>query len=110
MDLGKLLFMGYVSKEEQEKMIDKIIFSFECEYSELKALQESINAEEERAVFENYLLTDAEYFNRIKGLHECEDITQNIREISKFTLTALDYGIETVAFNIEWFKKLKKRL
>ena len=110
MDLGKLLFMGYVSKEEQEKLIDQIIFSFECEYNELKALKDSINAEEERVVFENYLLTDSEYFDRIKGLHEFDNISQNISEISKFTLTALDYGIETVAFNMEWFKKLKKRL
>lgn len=110
MDFGKLLFMGYVPKEEQGELIDKIIFSFESEYRELKALKDTIDAEEERAVFEDYLYSDPEYLNRIRGLHEFEEVSQNIREISRFTLAALDYGIEAAAFNMEWFAKLKKRL
>ena len=110
LDFGKLLFMGYVSKNDQKKLIDKIILSLEREYTELKKLKESIVAEEEIATLENYLFTDIEYEERIRRLNKGNDISENIKEISKFTLATLDYGIDMTAFNIEWFKKLKKKV
>ncbi len=110
LDFGKLLFMGYVSKSDRKKLIDKIILSLEREYAELKKLKESIVAEEEIATLENYLFTDIEYEERIRRLNNGNDISENIKEISKFTLATLDYGIDMTAFNIEWFKKLKKKV
>ena len=110
LDFGKLLFMGYVSKSDQKKLIDKIILSLESEYAELKKLKGSIVAEEEIATLENYLFTDIEYEERIRRLNNGNDISENIKEISKFTLATLDYGIDMTVFNIEWFKKLKKKV
>ena len=110
LDIGKLLFMGYIPKNEQKNLINKIILSLEEEYSELKNLKESINFENERLGIENYLLTDTEYQERIKNLNKKNNVSKNIKEISKFTLATLDYGIDITAFNIEWFKKLKKRI
>ena len=109
-DIGKLLFMGYIPKNEQKNLINKIILSLEKEYSELKNLKESINFENERLAIENYLLTDTEYQERIKNLNKKNDVSKNIKEISKFTLATLDYGIDVVDFNIKWFKKLKKKI
>ena len=109
-DFGKLFFMGYVSKKNQKTLIDKIIISMEEEYEVLKKLKESIDVEEESEEIENYLLTDIEYKERIKNLDKGKELIENIREISKFTLATLDYGIDVIAFNIEWFKKLKKRI
>ena len=108
-DMGKLLFMGYIPKNEQKNLINKIILSLEEEYSELKNLKESINFENERLAIENYLLTDTEYQERIKNLNKKNNVSKNIKEISKFTLATLDYGIDAVDFNIRWFKKLKKK-
>lgn len=110
LDFGKLLFMGYVSKDVQEELINKIILSLEREYMELKKLKESIHAENERASLEKYLSTDAEYEERIRDLNKGKDISENIEEISKFTLATLDYGIDIAAFNIKWFKKFKNRI
>ena len=109
-DFGKLFFMGYVSKKDQKTLIDKIILSLEEEYEALKKLKESIDADEESEEIKNYLLTDIEYKERIKNLDKGKELIENIREISKFTLATLDYGIDVTAFNIEWFKKLKKRI
>ena len=109
-DFGKLFFMGYVSKKDQKTLIDKIILSLEEEYEALKKLKQSIDVEEESEEIENYLLTDIEYKERIKNLDKGKELIENIREISKFTLATLDYGIDVTAFNIEWFKKLKKRI
>ena len=109
-DFGKLFFMGYVSKKDQKTLIDKIILSLEEEYEALKKLKESIDVEGESEEIKNYLLTDIEYKERIKNLDKGKELIENIREISKFTLATLDYGIDVTAFNIEWFKKLKKRI
>ena len=109
-DFGKLFFMGYVSKKDQKTLIDKIILSLEEEYEALKKLKESIDANEESEEIENYLLTDMEYKDRIKNLDKGKELIENIKEISKFTLATLDYGIDVTSFNIEWFKKLKKRI
>jgi len=109
-DMGKLLFMGYIPKNEQKNLINKIILSLEEEYSELKNLKESINFENERLAIENYLPTDTEYQERIKNLNKKNNVSKNIKEISKFTLATLDYGIDVVDFNIKWFKKLKTKI
>ena len=109
-DMGKLLFMGYIPKNEQKNLINKIILSLEEEYSELKNLKESINFENERLGIENYLLTDTEYQERIKNLNKKNNVSKNIKEISKFTLATLDYGLDVVDFNIKWFKKLKTKI
>ncbi len=109
-DFGKLLFMGYVSKGDQAKLIDKIILSLEEEYRELKNLKASIDEQAERAELENYLLLDIEYQKRFRNLSEEIDLSKNIKEVSKFTLAMLDYGIDVVEFNIEWFKKLRNRI
>ena len=109
-DFGKLFFMGYVSKKDQKTLIDKIILSLEEEYEALKKLKESIDVEDESEEKENYLLADIVYKDRIKNLDKGKELIENIREISKFTLATLDYGIDVTAFNIEWFKKLKKRI
>ena len=109
-DFGKLLFMGYVSRNDQKNLIDKIILSIEQEHTALKSLKESIHAEEERKMLADYLLTDIEYQARIRTLNTGNNISENIREISRFTLATLDYGIDIAAFNIEWFKKLKERI
>ena len=110
LDIGKLLFMGYISKNEQKNLIDKIIHSLEKEYTSLKKLRESIHIKKERETLKDHLLKDTEYQERIKNLNKKNDIYENIKEISKFTLATLDYGIDITAFNIEWFKKLKKRV
>ena len=109
-DLAKLLFMGYVSKKEQEILIDKVILSLEEEYRSFLQLRESIDISAEQLQIEEYLNLDKQYQERMKSLYNEKNLSSKIKEISKFTLAALDYGIDNMEFNIEWFKKLKKKL
>ena len=109
-DLAKLLFMGYVSKKEQEILIDKIILSLEEEYRSLLQLRESIDIDGEQSQLEEYLNLDKQYRERMNSLYNKNKLSNKIKEISKFTLATLDYGIDTTEFNIEWFKKLRKKL
>ena len=109
-DLAKLLFMGYVSKKEQEILIDKVILSLEEEYRSFLQLRESIDISAEQLQIEEYLNLDKQYQERMKSLYNENNLSSKIKEISKFTLAALDYGIDNMKFNIEWFEKLKKKL
>lgn len=109
-DFGKLLFMGFLPKENQKRLIDAIILSLEEEYMRLKMVKDSIDVEEERASLHDYLLLDSEYRSRIQNLNEDQDISKSIKEVGKFTMATLDYGIDMTEFNIKWFKKLKKRI
>lgn len=109
-DLAKLLFMGYVSKKEREILIDKIILSLEEEYRSLLQLRESIDIHGEQSQFEEDLNRDKQYRERMNSLYNKSKLSNKIKEISKFTLATLDYGIDTTEFNIEWFKRLRKKL
>ena len=109
-DLAKLLFMGYVSKKEQEILIDKIILSLEEEYRSLLQLRESIDIHGEQSQLEEDLNLDKQYRERMNSLYNKSKLSNKIKEISKFTLATLDYGIDTTEFNIEWFKRLRKKL
>ena len=83
----------------------------EEEYEALKKIKRNQQMQKKKVRKQkNYLLTDIEYKERIKNLDKGKELIENIREISKFTLATLDYGIDVTAFNIEWFKKLKKRI
>ena len=53
---------------------------------------------------------DKQYRERMNSLYSKNKLSNKIKEISKFTLATLDYGIDTTEFNIEWFKKLRKKL
>ena len=109
-DLAKLLFMGYVSKKELEILIDKIFLSLEEEYRSLLQLRESIDIHGEQSQLEEDLNRDKQYRERMNSLYNKSKLSNKIEEISKFTLATLDYGIDTTEFNIEWFKKLRKKL
>ena len=91
-------------------MIDKVILSLEEEYKSFLQLRESIDINAGQLQIEEYLNLDKQYQERMKSLYNENNLSNKIKEISKFTLAALDYGIDNVEFNIEWFKKLKKKL
>ena len=110
MDFGKLLFMGFVPRQNQSELIDKVILSLEQEYNELIKIKNSINIQKEKSEIQTYLSTDEQYKDRIKSLNNTNSISKSINEISKFTLATLDYGIDMTSFNIDWFKKFKERI
>ena len=110
MDFGKLLFMGFVPRQNQSELIDKVILSLEQEYNELIKIKNSINIQKEKSEIQTYLSTDEQYKDRIKSLNNTNSISKSINEISKFTLATLDYGIDMTSFNIDWFKRFKGRI
>jgi len=99
MELGKFLFMGMLSAEERSSLIDEIIANLEKELGEMLMIKSSATDESKGQVLE-YWKTDAEYYGFV---------SERAKEIDAYQMFTLQYGIDLVKFEIEWFKKLKEK-
>jgi len=110
MELGKLLFMGLTPEAKHGELIDQIIADTEKElemHLELQAkLNEVLPAAEQQ--FKAYWQHDPEYHKGIQDAMQSTDDSKNINNMAFYQLMALQYGIDSMKFDIEWFKKLKE--
>ena len=97
MELGKLLYMGMLPVEKRMNLIDEIISMLETNLSYLHGVQASANTDQKKQVIEHWK-SDVEYFSHV--IKQSDDI-------AFFQEMTLQYGIDSIKFNIEWFAKLK---
>ena len=109
MEIGKLLFMGFVPAEKRLPLIDEMIGKLEKELSFLQGVQYSVEWPAEREQVIDYWDNDHEYREGIQKALQNIDMTENAISIGGFQLLSLEYGIDCMKFNIEWFKKLRKK-
>lgn len=109
MDLGKFLFMGLVSKEEQSFLIDKLILSLEEELESLQRMKESLIPDLQKSQAIDYFKKDTVYLKGICEIKDNPDIVQILDEYSQFSLATLEYGLDLAAFNLTWFKNYKDK-
>jgi len=109
MDLGKLLFMGLVPIEERIAILSEIISSLENELLELNDIQKSIRESDEKEQMIIYLNSDSEYSLGIQSATQNSDIIETVNSIGNFEAITLQYGIDSVKFQIEWFTKLRDK-
>lgn len=108
-DLGKFLFMGLVSREEQVLLLDQLIASLEEEYQQLQKTKDMLSPDSEKKQAIDYFTNDQMYLDGICEVKQTNDITEVIDEYSQFSLATLDYGIAITEFNLAWFKDFKKK-
>lgn len=108
-DLGKFLFMGLVSQEEQVYLLDQLIASLEEEYQQLQKTKDMLSPDSEKKQAIDYFTNDQTYLEGICEVKQTDDITEVIDEYSYFSLATLDYGIAITEFNLAWFKDFKKK-
>ena len=110
MELGKLLFMGLMPAAKQEALIDEIIADEEKELKLHLKLQEDISImsyDDAHQALLGYWKQDPEYHKGVQAAIGSEDDIANINSIVRYQELTLQYGIDYMKFNIEWFKKLK---
>jgi len=102
MELGKLLFMGMVPAEKRQHLIDEIITLFEKDLAYLLEVKSaaSDDSDEAKKQVDEYFKRDPEYLAFTR---------ENFKSIVFFSRMALQYGIDLIEYNIEWFKKLKEK-
>lgn len=113
MDIGKLLFMGLVPTDKRLPLIDAIILNLEAELSGLNGVWEAIQSAEAREEMSRtieHLRNDNEYCEGIQKATQSLDIAESAKGIGTFEIMTLRYGIDTINFNIEWFRALREKI
>lgn len=102
-ELSKFFFMGFVKSELREGFIDSYLKELEAELAILEKLKTQIGLQRE---------IDEDVLSYLKA-HEdvSEDLTvEAVKEVSIFNLGTLDYGLDSLKFEIEWFTKFKEKM
>lgn len=110
MELGKLLFMGIVPAGKRPRLLDETVKKLDEHLANLLELQSSLSPQKDvkkQAVA--YWLSDPEYRRGILAAAEKADINKCAVDIEHFQLLTLQYGIDNVRFELEWFKNLREK-
>ncbi|MDR2569193.1 MAG: helix-turn-helix transcriptional regulator [Oscillospiraceae bacterium] len=110
MELGKFLFMGFVPENKRLQLFDEIIAGLKNTKSDFKKMFSSINIIEGTAQGASYLESDTEYRNGVVAAVQCADIHQITKDIGEYQMLCMQYEIDTLSFQIEWFGKLKTKM
>lgn len=109
MDLGKILFMGLVPERERITLLDEIIRMLEEELDGLLEIHSSIEQSKEMGEALAKLERDPEYCSGIQKATENMNMLENVKGISDYEIITLQYGLDSTRFQIEWFKRLRKK-
>ena len=110
MELGKFLFMGFVPTKDRLQLLNEIIARLKKTKSDFEKMYSSINITEGAIQGVNYLEGDPEYRDGIVKAAQCTDIRQITNDIGEYQVLCLQYEIDTLSFQIEWFGKLKAKM
>ena len=102
MELSKFFFMGFTSKSERLELIATYVFELK---KELIRLEQIKSAAEIQPDF------DEEYLSMLKekGAVEIQSVA-NVQDIAFFQLAMLNFSIDKIKFEIQWFENFKENL
>jgi len=104
-ELSKFFFMGFVKSELRVGLIESYLKELEEELADLEQL--NVLAEVQRDQ-----LTDEKILNELKAKEGISEFltVEDIKEINTFTLGTLDYGLDFLKFEIDWFTRFKEKM
>lgn len=110
MELGKLLFMGFVQKNKRLDLIESYIKELDNSREKLKQVR-LLTPDNETAI-SNYIkyLDTTNTTDNFQEMFDTDSLTESIEDILKFQYAALELSIAKVEFEIKWFDDFKKRL
>ena len=117
-EIGRLLLLGFLTKEQQLANIDIAIKDHKEAYEYLLAVQVAVDerlAEEEASGGqEQFVLSvyaeNKEYVDELLDSVEEDDFLRLFKSMSKFANLTLKLGIDETKFTLEWFESLREEL
>jgi len=117
MEIGRLLLLGFLSKEKQLKNIDLSIQALQEDYEYMQAIVASIQQMQEQGIDPQ----DPEQLKLALGLEESylqemleavsvDNFQEIAQSVQKFSLLTLKFGVEEIKFQLDWFLKLREEL
>jgi len=111
-ELGKLYYMGFLTKEERLESISSYISDLKKEKEKLELIRFSgANIDTETLVENNIkLLKENNTLDLFKNMLPNELIHEGIQDIAFFQFATLELGIARISFLISWYESLKKKV
>ena len=115
MEIGRLLLLGFLTREQQLANIDIVIRDLR-EVSEYMKAIEAVVEEEIRAAGDiqearlAHFTQHQAYMEELLDSVETDDFQELFASVNKFGLITLRHGSAEVQFNLEWFENLRKEL
>ena len=115
MELGRLLLLGFLTKEQQLANIDRVIQDLKEASEYMKAVEAAIKAEiKEAGDIEQARLDHfnehEDYMEDLLNSVETDDYLDLLRNVNKFGILTFQHGVAEIKFNLEWFENLRKEL
>lgn len=109
MELSKLFFMGFVPIEKRLGLIETHLADLIKEREQLESIQKQDESKNKREYI-TYLGKNKAQENHLLQATGQLDVQIGTNEIIKFELLTLQFGIDRINFEIEWFTKLRNQL
>ena len=114
MELGKLLLLGFLPLEKRLDLIKGQIEALKADLAYLREAEAITNeqgvSDETTTTLHEYIQENELYINELLASTNTTNIFDLKRDIEKYAMLTLYYGIENIQFNIVWFEKMYKEM
>lgn len=119
MEIGRLLLLGFLTKEKQLANIDLLIQDLREASEYMKAIEAAVKVQIEEAGSAEQVVEQVgsmlsnehpEYMEQLLDAVDADDFLTLVNSVNKFGFITLKHGAAEINFNLEWFENLRKEL
>ena len=110
MEEGKFFFMGFIPRDERASAFEAYLQELKEEQAYLLGIQQVLKKNEDSVIEYNVnrVQADAQLKENLLAVTEKTDLKEAFWDIYGYQVNTLKYGIEKVAFDIQYFEQLLK--
>lgn len=108
MELSKLFFMGFVPAMNRRSLIEAHLADLKIEKAQLEHIKKQ-DFSKNKLQYSAYIEKDHIQKNLLQNAIGHTTLKDGIDDITEFELLTLQFGIDRVNFEIEWYEQLKNR-
>lgn len=109
MELSKLFFMGFVPAQKRLALLESHLADLKKEREQLESIQKQDECAS-KLEYIAYMERNIEQKDHLLLVTGQQDVQSVTNDIVNFELLTLQFGIDRMNFEIEWFAKLKNKL
>lgn len=111
MEEGKFFFLGVAPGEKRVAFLKSYISDLEGEYNKLLAIKDYVDATQQTAIERNTkrIKDDAALVKNLLEVSGEKSVEQAVTNIDNYQLYMLEYGLERIQADLEFYKKILKR-
>ncbi|MCR4566718.1 MAG: PadR family transcriptional regulator [Pseudobutyrivibrio sp.] len=111
MEEGKFFFLGVAPGEKRVAFLKSYISDLEGEYNKLLAIKDYVDATQQTAIERNTkrIKDDAALVKNLLEVSGEKSVEQAVTNIDNYQLYMLEYGLERIQADLEFYKRILKR-